>query len=185
MDLSNAYLRAILGGNRNALANPTFEEQLYVSSFYTEGELDRDRVYIELNKIISHIVTTDDKEMFFNLLDAIVAGTMFDMDYKIVDMIEPLMMAFRPRLSELLERSHLFCPCYAYRSGSVDQWNRLHETVEHELEFWKYFIETYREYIEFDVNPYTQKEAAKRHCSRTREHDRKEKMKQFYTCIAY
>ena len=182
MELFNAYTRAILGGNKNALAAPTFHEKLYISSFYIDDELDNARVYTELNKLVSVIVGNDDKEMFMSLLDSVVACTMFGLDYKIVDMLEPLMIAFRPRLSELLGKSHLFCPCYVYESGPVNTWKKCHETIEHELEFWKYFVETYREYIEFDVSPYTRKE---RHVLKRNDHDRKEKLKQFYTCIAY
>lgn len=186
MELFNAYTRAILGGNTNALVTPTFQEKLYISSFYTDaGELDKARVYTELNKLVSVIVGNDDKEMFLTLLDSVVACTMFGLDYKIVDLLEPLMIAFRPRLSELLERSHLFCPCYAYESGSVNTWRKYHETIEHELDFWRYFVETYREYIEFDVSPYTRKETVKRHPCKLKDHDRKEKLKQFYSCIVY
>ena len=185
MELFTAYTRGILGGNVNALANPTVEQQLYIGSFYTDGVLDNARVYTELNKIVSTIVGNDDKEMFLTLIDSVVGCTMFGLDYKIVDLFEPMMIAFRPRLSELLEKSHLFCPCYAYESGPVNMWKRYHETIAHELEFWKYFIETYREYIEFDVSPYTQKDTVKKHTIKQKEHDRKEKLKQFYSCIAY
>lgn len=175
-------MRAIIGGN--PVVSPTTEEGLYLSSFFVEDELDMDRVYTEMNKMVSNIVTTDDKEMFHHLLETIVACTMFKLDYKLVDMLEPLMIAFKPRLSELLEKSHLFCPCYPYKSGPVDTWTKHHETIEHELDFWKYLIESYREYIETDVGQYTVKELNRKYTLTTRkDHDREEKLKQFYSHI--
>ena len=184
MDIFNAYLRTIIGGN-SISDNITDEEKLYISSFYTDGEMDKERVYTELNKVISYIVTRDEKSLFFDLLDTILSCP--DIDYKIVDILEPLMISFRPRMSELLERSHLFCPCYEYKSGPVNNWRKIHDTVEHELEFWKYLIETYREYIEIDIDAYPQKNvlSKKKNVNKCKEHDRKEKLKQLYSCALY
>lgn len=185
MNLFDTYLKAILGGNTNAIRNPSYQERLYVSSFYSDGVLDVDRKYAELNKIIAHIVTTDDKELFLQLLDSVVPLTLFGLDYKIVDMMEPLMIAFKPRLSELLEKSHIFCPCYEYLSDTIDKWKERHETIEHEIEFWKYLIETFKEHIEIDVRPYSLKEFTKKHRHSSKEHDRKEKLKQLYSVVVY
>ena len=140
MEIFYVYLTSVIGRNENALSSPTAEEKLYISSFYTNEELDIERVYTELNRFISQIVIGEEKELFFALIDSLLACVGIDIDYKIVDLLEPLMIAFKPRVSELLERSHLFCPCYVYKSGPINTWKNYHETVTHELELWKYII---------------------------------------------
>lgn len=188
MEIFDVFVNNIIGQKSVIPPDVTEFERLYVSSFYHEdGSLDKKRVYSEMNRFIAQMVVDEEEEWFFGFMEALLACVGIDIDYKIVDMLEPLLISFKPRLSELLTRSLMFSPEFAYQSGPVNKWAERNETVIHELEFWRYFLELYDEYIEIDSDIYSEKEVTSRRkpLFKGKEHDTKEKVKQFYSWIVH
>lgn len=188
MEIFDVFVNNIIGQKNVIPPDLSDFEKLYVLSFYREdGTLDKKRVYSEMNRFISQIVVDEEEEWFFGLMDSLLACVGIDIDYKIVDMLKPLLLSFRPRLSELLTRSLMFCPEFTYQSGPVNKWADRNETVLHELEFWRYFLELYQDYVEIDSDIYSEKEvkSKRKPLFKSKEHDTKEKVKQFYSWIIH
>lgn len=188
MEIFDVFVNNIIGQKTTIPPDTSEFERLYILSFYNEdGTLDKSRIYAEINRFIAQIVIDEEEEWFFSLMEALLACVGIDIDYKIVDMIEPLLIAFRPRLSELLSKSFLFCPSRMYQSGPVNKWAERNETVLHELEFWRYFLDLYQDYIEIDSDVYSSKEVTskRRPLFKGKEHDMKEKLKQLYSWIIH
>ena len=188
MEIFDIFVNNIIG--QKTIIPPTMSdfEKRYVASFYQEdGTLDKNRVYSEMNRFIAQMVVDEEEEWFFSLMESLLACVGIDIDYNIVDMLGPLLVAFKPRLSELLTRSFMFCPNFTYQSGPVNKWAERNELVLHELEFWRYFLDLYGDYIEIDSDIYLRKEVVSKRqpIFKGKEHDTKEKVKQLYSWIIH
>lgn len=189
MDLFNVYINHILGEKNVMDPNLTEEEKLYVESFKDlEGNLIKHRVYSELVRHVAQLVTDEDRNNMFSILDVLLSHAL-PMDTNILDTLEPLFITFEPRLSEVLSRSHIFCNCYRYENGPVNTWaNRNERILVTEVPVFRYILDTFGKYIEVDSEAYTYKEVYSRRKAPVRvrtQQDFHEMVKQLYSFILH
>ena len=137
--------------------------------------------------LVARLVVDNDKEKFFKLIDVLIPQACECPMYQL-DLLEPLFIVFKPTVSELLKRSHLFCKCRNYVSGYVNHWRTDHSDVfDTEMYFYTYIHDRFNHLITVDVPKYDMKElTSKRKPSKaSKPHSEDEKLKQMYTVVYF
>lgn len=183
MELFDVFLNSIIGDRLldESLALSE-QETLYVKSFIGDSK----RAYAEFARHVAQIIVDDDRKKFLNIIDALISSPAHNSTY--IDLLDPIFITFEPRYSDIFKRSHLFCDCYEYKNGSVNEWYKNNDRIVYtEMPVFAEILEKYTKYMEADIVPYTIKEVlSKKKCTKKiKPHDKKEKLKQLYSCSLY
>lgn len=182
MESFEVFVNNIIGNNTS---DPTLtdKEIAYIASLKN----DMTRIRIEFVRHVAQIVVDEDRTKFLTILDALIAISP-NFDESLVDFMEPIFIVFEPRVSDILNRSHLFC-CHKYKSGPVNEWSTRNAEfiVPIELGLYQYIFKKFSKYMEIDVPEYSEKEVcSKKKCpKKIKQHDKKEQLRQFYSCILH
>lgn len=183
MDKFNIFIDYILTQRPTAktLSNT---EQAYVTRLSNNPQ-DIQKEYVIL---LAHIIIDNDKDKFLRLIDVLIPQACECPIYQL-DLLEPLFVVFRPTMSELLKRSHLFCDCEPYISGHVNRWKTDHNDIfDTEMYFYTYVHEKFNHLISIDTQKYDFKElisGRKPPSNEIKPHSIEEKLKQMYTVVYY
>lgn len=179
MDQFDVFLENVLLCKSHTMGKLTKEQQQYVKRVaQTENKTVKEYV-----KYVAAIATAEDERSFKKILWTIpnIYG-----NYEIlVDLLKPLFILFKPKLSEVLECSHVFCSnnCSLYRSGPVSTWpQRNPELFDTDVYFFTRVLDKFLTYITVDVDLYFLEEVTN-HNQVEVEHDHAEKLKQLYSMV--
>ena len=156
-------------------------------SYVTKLSTNPQDIQKEYAVILAHIIINNDKDKFFKLIDVLIPQACECPIYQL-DLLEPLFIVFKPTISELLKRSHLFCDCRNYVSGYINHWKTDHnEVFDTEMYFYTYIHDRFNHLITVNVPKYDMKElTSKRNPSKaTKPHSDEEKLKQMYTVVYF
>lgn len=183
MEQFDIFLENVLLCRACVTTKLTKEQQQYVKrTSQTEN-----RTVKEYVKYVAAITSTEDRDSFKKILKTLpnIYG-----DYEtLIELLKPLFILFKPKLSELLGCSHVFCDnnCSLYRSGRIAKWaSRNPELFDTDVYFYVQIVSRFLPYINIDVPLYTFEEiSGVKPTDETIEHDCSEKLKQLYSIIYY
>ena len=168
------------------------KENMYLSKF---NVLNKAKIRKEYERFIDIIINNNDKEMFLHLIQTLIISGIsekINIDSFELTCLEPLFVHFKPKLSTLLTLSHCFCDCVFYKNCLIENWIVNNDIIySTEIFLYYYFLNTYKDYIEIDVDKYDWEVVKlnnflpENEKNENEKNDKSEILKQLYSIIYY